>query len=176
MKLNISIGFILIQASLMTWSCTRNEMKFGSIVLPPIFLAWKITNLFKNFRTFDYSIIKKKYRLSQYQVSANVEHVCRLKIHNGFAHVDQDYMTQETIYFQQIFWNKKNSIWYINRFSKSYVSTYMIWFTEGIHNKFSKRKKYIFLKFIYSEKTTKFCELFTLLLSYVVPVKSKVKI
>ena len=52
----------------------------------------------------------------------------------------------------------------------------MIWFTEGIHNKFSKRKKYIFLKFIYSEKTTKFCELFTLLLSYVVPVKSKVKI
>ena len=34
--------------------------------------------------------------------SANVEHVCRLKIHNGFEHVDQDYMTQETIYFQQI--------------------------------------------------------------------------
>ena len=31
-------------------------------------------------------------------------------------------------------------------------------------------------KFIYSEKTTKFCEIFTLLLSYVVPVKSKVKI
>ena len=32
------------------------------------------------------------------------------------------------------------------------------------------------LKFIYSEKVTKFCEIFTLLLSYVVPVKSKVKI
>ena len=32
------------------------------------------------------------------------------------------------------------------------------------------------LKFIYSEKATKFCEIFTLLLSYVVPVKSKVKI
>ena len=31
-------------------------------------------------------------------------------------------------------------------------------------------------KFIYSEKATKFCEIFTLLLSYVVPVKSKVKI
>ena len=30
------------------------------------------------------------------------------------------------------------------------------------------------LKFIYSEKATKFCEIFTLLLSYVVPVKSKV--
>ena len=30
--------------------------------------------------------------------------------------------------------------------------------------------------FIYSEKATKFCEIFTLLLSYVVPVKSKVKI
>ena len=32
------------------------------------------------------------------------------------------------------------------------------------------------IKFIYSEKATKFCEVFTLLLSYVVPVKSKVKI
>ena len=32
------------------------------------------------------------------------------------------------------------------------------------------------LKFIYSEKATKFFEIFTLLLSYVVPVKSKVEI
>ena len=32
------------------------------------------------------------------------------------------------------------------------------------------------VKFIYSEKTTKFCKIFNLLLSYVVPVKSKVKI
>ena len=32
------------------------------------------------------------------------------------------------------------------------------------------------VKFINSEKATKFCEIFTLLLSYVVPVKSKVKI
>ena len=31
------------------------------------------------------------------------------------------------------------------------------------------------LKFIYSEKATKFCKIFILLLSYVVPVKSKVK-
>ena len=29
---------------------------------------------------------------------------------------------------------------------------------------------------MYSEKATKFCEIFTLLLPYVVPVKSKVKI
>ena len=35
---------------------------------------------------------------------------------------------------------------------------------------------HMFLKFIYSEKTTKFCEIFNLLLSYGVPVKSKVKI
>ena len=34
----------------------------------------------------------------------------------------------------------------------------------------------ILIKFIYSEKATKFCEIFTLLLSYVVPVESKVKI
>ena len=32
------------------------------------------------------------------------------------------------------------------------------------------------LKFIYSEKATKFCEISTSLLSYVVPVKSKVEI
>ena len=32
------------------------------------------------------------------------------------------------------------------------------------------------LKFVYSEKATKFCEIFTLLLSYVVQVKSKVNI
>ena len=32
------------------------------------------------------------------------------------------------------------------------------------------------VKFIYSEKATKFCEIFALLLYYVVPVKSKVKI
>ena len=45
---------------------------------------------------------------------------------------------------------------------------------------FLKRIKFLKLiyivKFIYSEKATKFCEIFTLLLSYVVPVKSKVKI
>ena len=34
----------------------------------------------------------------------------------------------------------------------------------------------MYLKFVYSEKATKFCKIFTLRLSYVVPVKSKVKI
>ena len=33
-----------------------------------------------------------------------------------------------------------------------------------------------YIKFIYSEKPTKFCKISTLLLSYVVPVKSKVEI
>ena len=32
------------------------------------------------------------------------------------------------------------------------------------------------VKFIYSEKATNFCRIFPLLLSYIVPVKSKVKI
>ena len=36
--------------------------------------------------------------------------------------------------------------------------------------------EFLTVKFIYSEKATKFCEIFTLLLYYVVPVKSKVKI
>ena len=35
---------------------------------------------------------------------------------------------------------------------------------------------FLFVKFIYSEKATKFCKIFALLLSYVVPVKIKVTI
>ena len=35
---------------------------------------------------------------------------------------------------------------------------------------------WIYIKFIYSEEAAKFGEIFTFLLSYVVPVKSKVKI
>ena len=38
------------------------------------------------------------------------------------------------------------------------------------------RGTYDALKFIFSEKATKFCKISTLILSYVVPVKSKVKI
>ena len=41
---------------------------------------------------------------------------------------------------------------------------------------YKNNKRETLLKFIYSEKATKFCEIFILLLSYVVPVKSKVKI
>ena len=41
---------------------------------------------------------------------------------------------------------------------------------------FLSKVKFVFFKFIYSEKATKFCEIFTLLLSYVAPVKSKVEI
>ena len=37
-------------------------------------------------------------------------------------------------------------------------------------------KYFYLLKIVYSEKATKFYEIFSLLLSYVVPVKSKVKI
>ena len=40
----------------------------------------------------------------------------------------------------------------------------------------SKVVKFWNLKFIYPEKAPKFCEIFTTLLTYVVPVKSKVKI
>ena len=36
--------------------------------------------------------------------------------------------------------------------------------------------KFIIIKFIYSDKATKVCEIFTLILSHEVPVKSKVKI
>ena len=48
-----------------------------------------------------------------------------------------------------------------------------------MHFKWDKLSTIIYmtyLKFIYSEKATKFCEIFTLLLSDVLPIKSKVKI
>ena len=41
---------------------------------------------------------------------------------------------------------------------------------------FYPSRNYENIKFINSEKATKFCEIFTLLLSYLVPVKIKVKI
>ena len=47
--------------------------------------------------------------------------------------------------------------------------------TRTIHSN-SERSEQFLIKFIYSEKAAKFCKIFTLLLSYVVPVKNKVKI
>ena len=49
---------------------------------------------------------------------------------------------------------------------------------SAIFGNFSKKGRggHVLLKLIYSEKATKFCEIFTLSLSYVVPVKSKVKV
>ena len=51
---------------------------------------------------------------------------------------------------------------------------YSLDFFSGLRSEQFLQNKIV--KFIYSEKATKFCEIFTLLLSYVVPVKSKVKI
>ena len=49
-------------------------------------------------------------------------------------------------------------------------------FDNFFEEKIFTSNKLIEVKFIYSEKATKFFEIFTLLLAYVVPVKSKVKI
>ena len=49
-------------------------------------------------------------------------------------------------------------------------------FIRFIEMKYVYKKKAPFVKFIYSKKATQFCEIATLLLSYVVPVKSKVEI
>ena len=57
-------------------------------------------------------------------------------------------------------------------FSK-YMNFIITVFTFGI---FSWRKVLDSVKLIYSEKAIKFCKISTLLLSYVVPVKSKVEI
>ena len=71
-------------------------------------------------------------------------------------------------------------VWLIN-FSPPQCSKNFIIFFKGTFSKYADIIGHSVLcksqlKFIYCEKATKFCEIFTLLLSYVVPVKSKVKI
>ena len=56
------------------------------------------------------------------------------------------------------------------------VSTFVTFSITKYKAQWGQNDFHISLKFIYSEKTTKFCGIFTLFLSYVVPVKSKVKI
>ena len=50
------------------------------------------------------------------------------------------------------------------------------WEISGYIINWLNMEQCIILKFVYSEKATKVCEISTLLLSYVVPVKSKLKI
>ena len=69
---------------------------------------------------------------------------------------------------------------YLSFFAHSSVLLYLrkIFFVKSIKSERLKRSQYLttIIKFIYSEKATKFCEISTLLLSYLVPVKSKVEI
>ena len=72
------------------------------------------------------------------------------------------------------YWNKVEIVFWPN--FKTFKER-LFWIWNKIY--FEKEKKIMqsaFLKFIYSERATKFCEIFTFLLFYVVPVKSKVKI
>ena len=58
-----------------------------------------------------------------------------------------------------------------------FLNIYFIFYKQKInHICLSFILEFADLKFIYSEKATKFCEISPLLLSYVVPVKSKVEI
>ena len=49
--------------------------------------------------------------------------------------------------------------------------TLLMWVHKSSEGKNRVDRGYLVVKIIYSEKATKFCEIFTLLLSYVVPVK-----
>ena len=68
-----------------------------------------------------------------------------------------------------IMWKNPQGLWFYILFQSSECNPQV--FPEG--KSIYRVNK---LKFIYSEKATKVCEIFTLLLSYVVPVKRKVKI
>ena len=50
------------------------------------------------------------------------------------------------------------------------------WIQAATQQNTNEQLIYCVLKFIYSEKATKFCDISTALLSYVVPVKSKMEI
>ena len=62
---------------------------------------------------------------------------------------------------------------YLYEFSRFYQ---ILLHAHSIEWKIQLFPRFMHIKFIYSEKATKFYKIFTLLLSYVVPVKSKVKI
>ena len=68
-----------------------------------------------------------------------------------------------------------SSLIIIKKSIKNFSFFHKKWTEFGWGQMSTKQLKMLF-KFIYSEKTAKFCEIFTLLVSYVVPVKSKVKI
>ena len=65
-------------------------------------------------------------------------------------------------YLKNLSWNFE--IYFCLEFLGSYVQTICT----------ARISPMMVVKFIYSEKATKFCEIFTLLFSYVVPVKSKI--
>ena len=66
---------------------------------------------------------------------------------------------------------------YFSLLAASFMSfTILASHSHVIIRQLKHQKKLLKVKFIHSEKATKFCKIFTLLLSYVVPVKSKVKI
>ena len=67
-----------------------------------------------------------------------------------------------------IFWN----IWSLSYFLQDWLWTAAFKRQTSIYQK----SRNMLVKFTYCEKATKFCEFFTLLLSYVLPAKSKVKI
>ena len=61
---------------------------------------------------------------------------------------------------------------------KTFQHTFSLFWSPKVSTEIKQRSKYIslnFLKFIYSEKATKLCEIFTLLLAVCTVVRSKVK-
>ena len=78
-------------------------------------------------------------------------------------------------------WKDQNVLWeeYLNSSAAYSIQTKVQSVFQGSQRYKTSEiwwKCKLFLKFIYSEKATKFCEIITLLLSYVVLVKSKVNI
>ena len=80
-------------------------------------------------------------------------------LHNGFLHCRVQFPNLNRGRLCDFMWSINLHIILFN------IITFILYFYSVIE-----------IKFIYSENATKFCEIFTLLLSYVVPVKSKVKI
>ena len=97
-----------------------------------------------------------------------------------YVHLPKFEQCQNSFLFQNLRIAKR--CWFLLVLPKSICSRRMACICLGNLMILKKEKKnvglimLIILKFIYSEKATQFCEIFTLLLSYVVPIKSIVKI
>ena len=113
--------------------------------------------------TSSIAMAKSKYRISSYSFRGN------------YSFLNLDIQKSQYLKVRKLFkggnYSRAETIWgNTEKENENWQDIHWFWVLT------KSGEAFILLKFIYSEKATKFCKIYTLLLSYVVPVKSKVNI